>query len=92
MLSAMRIISWLKFKGHANKQEINSEFSDSPLRLQYFIVVTGATYFIYSFLIPTMSAMRRWLGPSTVLTFTYIVILLVVVVKDGTKSFFFQLL
>ncbi|ONI08185.1 hypothetical protein PRUPE_5G162500 [Prunus persica] len=67
-------------------KEINSEFSDSPLRLQYFIVVTGATYFIYSFLIPTISAMRRWLGPSTVLTFAYIVILLVVAVKDGKAN------
>lgn len=30
--------------------------------------------------------MRSWLGPSTVITFAYIVILLVVVVKDGRKS------
>ena len=65
------------------KQEINSEFSDSPLRLQYYIIITGAAYFLFAFLIPTMSAMRRWLGISTILTFTYIIILLVVLVKDG---------
>ena len=65
------------------KQEINSEFSDSPLRIQYYIIITGAAYFLFAFLIPTMSAMRRWLGISTILTFTYIIILLVVLVKDG---------
>ena len=65
------------------KQEINSEFSDSPMRLQYYIIITGAAYFLFAFLIPTMSAMRRWLGISTILTFTYIIILLVVLVKDG---------
>lgn len=64
-------------------QAINSEFSDSPLRLQYYIVITGAAYFLYSFFIPTISAMRNWLGASAVLTFTYIILLLIVLVKDG---------
>ena len=68
------------------KQEINSEFSDSPLRLQFYIIITGAAYFLFAFLIPTMSAMRRWLGISTILTFTYIIILLVELVKDGRYS------
>jgi len=67
-------------------QEINSEFSDSPLRLQYYIVITGAAYFFYSFSIPTMSAMKNWLGISAVLTFTYIIFLLFVLVKDGTVT------
>ncbi|KAK9995605.1 hypothetical protein SO802_020291 [Lithocarpus litseifolius] len=67
-------------------KEINSEFSDSTLRLQYYIIITGAAYFLFAFLIPTMSAMRRWLGISTILTFTYIIILLVVLVKDGKSN------
>ncbi|CAJ2664276.1 unnamed protein product [Trifolium pratense] len=67
-------------------KEINSEFSDSPLRLQYYIVVTGAAYFIFSFSIPTISAMRNWLGASAVVTFTYIVFLLIVAVKDGKSN------
>ncbi|KAF7135669.1 hypothetical protein RHSIM_Rhsim08G0180100 [Rhododendron simsii] len=67
-------------------KEINSELSNSPLRLQYFIMITGATYFMFAFLVPTMSAMRRWLGISTILTFTYILILLVVLVKDGKTN------
>ncbi|KAM7475462.1 hypothetical protein LguiB_022705 [Lonicera macranthoides] len=67
-------------------KEINSEFSDSPLRLQYFIIMTGAAYFVFSLLVPTMSAMRRWLLTSTLLTFTYIIILLVVLFKDGKSN------
>ncbi|XP_059638901.1 proline transporter 2-like [Cornus florida] len=64
-------------------KEINAELSDNPIRLQYFITITGVTYFMFSFLVPTISAMRRWLGATTVLTFSYIVILLVALVKDG---------
>ncbi|KAE8124369.1 hypothetical protein FH972_019263 [Carpinus fangiana] len=67
-------------------KEINSEFSDSPLRLQYFIIITGAAYFIFALVIPTLSAMRSWLGVSTILTFTYIAILLLELVHDGKYS------
>jgi hypothetical protein len=54
-------------------------------------VVTGAAYFIFSFSIPTISAMRNWLGASAVVTLTYIVFLLFVAVKDGKliKHYFF---
>ncbi|KAJ1391915.1 Amino acid transporter, transmembrane domain [Sesbania bispinosa] len=65
---------------------INSEFSDSPLRLQYYIVMTGAAYFMFSFFIPTISAMKNWLGASAVVTITYIVLLLIVLVKDGKSN------
>ncbi|XP_030531301.2 proline transporter 1-like [Rhodamnia argentea] len=65
---------------------INSEFSESPLRLQYYIGMTGAAYLAFACLIPTMSAMRSWLGVSTVLTFTYIGLLLMVVIKDGKSD------
>nr|KAJ0207826.1 hypothetical protein LSAT_V11C500234040 [Lactuca sativa] len=67
-------------------KEINGEFGDTPLRLQYYIMITGAAYFVFSILVPTISSMGKWLYLSTVLTFTYIVVLLVVVIKDGLKS------
>ncbi|KAI3992508.1 hypothetical protein MKX01_022599 [Papaver californicum] len=75
-------------------KEINSRFindhggitSTSPLRLQYFIIITGAVYFVFAFMVPTISAMRRWLGISFILTFTYIGILLVVLAKDGKAN------
>ncbi|CAI8609819.1 unnamed protein product [Vicia faba] len=67
-------------------KEINSEFSDSPLRLQYFIVITGVAYLIFSFSIPTLSSMRNWLGVSAVVTTAYIAFLLAVAVKDGKSN------
>ncbi|ONI08187.1 hypothetical protein PRUPE_5G162600 [Prunus persica] len=67
-------------------KEINSEFSHSPLRLQWFIAITGVTFFIFAFFIPTISAMRGWLEASTIVIFAYIVTLLVVVVKDGKTN------
>ncbi|XP_020977588.1 proline transporter 1 isoform X2 [Arachis ipaensis] len=67
-------------------KEINSEFSDSPLRLQFYIVITGAAYFVFAFFIPTISAMRNWLGASAILTLSYIVLLLIVLVKDGKAN------
>ncbi|KAF7806010.1 proline transporter 2-like [Senna tora] len=67
-------------------KEIHSEFSDSPLRLQYYIVITGAAYFIFAFFIPTMSAMKNWLVASALLTFSYILVTLIVMVKDGKSN------
>ncbi|KAJ0723476.1 putative amino acid transporter, transmembrane domain-containing protein [Helianthus annuus] len=75
-------MGFLLLGGKALK-EIDSQFSDSPLRLQYFVVITGVSYFVFALLVPTLSSMRRWLGISMVLTFTYITILLVVVFRDG---------
>ncbi|KAF6149520.1 hypothetical protein GIB67_003668 [Kingdonia uniflora] len=65
---------------------INAEFSDSPLRLQYFLMMTGAVYFIFAFLVPTLSAMRSWLGISAIFTFSFIVILVIIMVKDGLSD------
>ncbi|KAG6478250.1 hypothetical protein ZIOFF_061685 [Zingiber officinale] len=65
-------------------QEINSEFSNSPLRLQYFIVATDIVYFIFVHFVPTMSAMRNWLATSPILMVVYEVILVAILVKDGT--------
>ncbi|KAK7291586.1 hypothetical protein RIF29_06852 [Crotalaria pallida] len=67
-------------------KEINSEFNQSPLRLQYYIVITGAVYFLFSFFIPTISAMRNWLGASAVFTLSYIIMILIVSFKDGKSN------
>ncbi|KAK1435746.1 hypothetical protein QVD17_01515 [Tagetes erecta] len=78
-------MGFLLLGGKALK-EINSAFSDSPWRLQCYIVITGVAYFVFAFLVPTLSSMRRWLGISMVLTFTYIMILLVILFKDGRSN------
>ncbi|XP_004301026.1 PREDICTED: proline transporter 2-like [Fragaria vesca subsp. vesca] len=65
---------------------INMEFSENPWRVQYYIVLTGAAFFIFAFCVPTMSHMGIWLIPSTVITFLYIITLLVVVINDGKNN------
>ncbi|XP_038971983.1 proline transporter 1-like [Phoenix dactylifera] len=67
-------------------KEINSEFSNSPLRLQVYIMATGVAYFVFAYLVPTMSAMRNWLATSAALTITYNVVLIVILVKDGRRN------
>ncbi|KAL9240840.1 hypothetical protein vseg_015016 [Gypsophila vaccaria] len=64
-------MSFILLEGRALK-EINLMFSDSVMRLQYFIIITGVAYFIFALIVPNMSAMRLWLGASVVLTFSYI--------------------
>ncbi|RWW88839.1 hypothetical protein BHE74_00002268 [Ensete ventricosum] len=66
-------------------QAINSEFSNSPLRLQVFISATGVVYFIFAYFVPTMSAMRNWLATSAVLTVIYDVVLAAILVKDEAQ-------
>ncbi|KAH9720545.1 proline transporter 2 [Citrus sinensis] len=65
---------------------ISSEFSDSPLRLQICIVIAGVAFFTFACFIPTMSAMRWWLVVSFFVTFTYIFILLFVLVNNGKSN------
>ncbi|KAK1290776.1 Proline transporter 1 [Acorus calamus] len=72
--------------GGRSLKEINSELSFSPMRLQDFIIITGVAFFIYSVVVPTMSAMRRWLALSAALSFTFIAILLGIIIKDGTNN------
>ncbi|KAJ8771261.1 hypothetical protein K2173_026438 [Erythroxylum novogranatense] len=64
-------------------KEMNSELNSSPIRLQYFIIVAGVAYFLFSVCIPTMSAMRVWLGLSAALTAVYIATSLSQCIHDG---------
>ncbi|XP_010927548.1 proline transporter 1 [Elaeis guineensis] len=65
---------------------INSEFSNSPMRLQVYIIATGVVYFVFAYLVPTMSAMRNWLATSAILTIAYDVVLIVILIKDGRRD------
>ncbi|CAB4311072.1 unnamed protein product [Prunus armeniaca] len=68
---------WKSTEG--NQLRIQSLSIEAPM-------VTGVTFFIFAFFIPIISAMRGWLEASTIVTFAYIAILLVVVVKDGKTN------
>ncbi|KAL4193239.1 hypothetical protein AMTRI_Chr06g175890 [Amborella trichopoda] len=65
---------------------IHAEFSLSTLRLQIYIIITGAIYFLSAFMIPNMSAMRHWFGVSSILTLTYVVIVMAISINDGKSS------
>ncbi|CAO2824741.1 unnamed protein product [Amaranthus hypochondriacus] len=67
-------------------KEINLLFSDTAMRLQYYIIITGAAYFVFSIVVPNMSAMRMWIGLSTILTFGYIAVVLVTTINDGKSK------
>uniref|UniRef100_A0A803QXF1 Amino acid transporter transmembrane domain-containing protein n=1 Tax=Cannabis sativa TaxID=3483 RepID=A0A803QXF1_CANSA len=59
---------------------------EKHLRLQYFIIISGLGFFMFAFFIPTMSAMRAWIRASTVITFSYTIILLVLMIKEGKTN------
>ncbi|KAJ8771248.1 hypothetical protein K2173_026425 [Erythroxylum novogranatense] len=67
-------------------KEMHLAFSDSTWRLQYYIIFAGVAYFLFAFLIPTMSAMRTWLMVSAVITSAYVILLIVMVVDDGRSN------
>ncbi|KNA16984.1 hypothetical protein SOVF_084580 isoform B [Spinacia oleracea] len=67
-------------------KEINLVFSDTTMRLQYFIIITALVYLMFSFAVPNLSALRVWLGASTILTFGYVVLVFVTVVNDGKSK------
>uniref|UniRef100_A0A803QXF4 Amino acid transporter transmembrane domain-containing protein n=1 Tax=Cannabis sativa TaxID=3483 RepID=A0A803QXF4_CANSA len=81
MVLTLGNMGFILFGGEALK-EVNSILSDHPFRLQYFIIISGLGFFMFAFFIPTMSAMRAWIRASTVITFSYTIILLVLMIKE----------
>ena len=67
-------------------QAINTEFTHTPARLQWFITATGFIYFAFAYFVPTISAMRNWLATSAVLTLAYDVALLAILIRDGDRA------
>ncbi|GAB2289441.1 hypothetical protein Dimus_023750 [Dionaea muscipula] len=78
-------MGFMVLSGEALK-EINLAFSDTALRLQYFIIITGVAYFIFAFAVPNMSSLRVWLGVSAILTSSYIGFMLAAVANDGKSN------
>ncbi|KAL9271115.1 Proline transporter 1-like protein [Drosera capensis] len=72
--------------GGRGLKDVNAIFNDSPLRLQYHIIITGVAYFTFALIVPNMSSMRVWLGVSLVLTLSYIGFMLPVAVNDGKSN------
>ncbi|CAN1281372.1 Proline transporter 1 [Linum perenne] len=59
---------------------------DGPMKLPYFIVIAGFVCGLFAISIPHLSALRVWLGVSTLLSLIYIIIAIVLAVKDGINA------
>ncbi|KAH9620477.1 hypothetical protein KSS87_017964 [Heliosperma pusillum] len=59
---------------------------DDALKLPYCIVIAGIVCGMFAIGIPHLSALRIWLGVSTVLSLIYIVIAIVLSVRDGVET------
>uniref|UniRef100_A0A6N2NIV0 Amino acid transporter transmembrane domain-containing protein n=2 Tax=Salix viminalis TaxID=40686 RepID=A0A6N2NIV0_SALVM len=59
---------------------------DHVMKLPYFIVLSGFVCALFAMSIPHLSALRLWLGVSTVFSLIYIVVAFVLSVKDGIEA------
>ncbi|KAK8955921.1 putative proline transporter 2 [Platanthera guangdongensis] len=59
---------------------------DGALKLPYCIAIAGFVCALFAFGIPHLSALRVWLGFSTLFSLVYIVIAFALSLKDGLKS------
>ncbi|KAF7830995.1 proline transporter 1-like [Senna tora] len=59
---------------------------DHQMKLPYFIAIAGFVCAMFAVCIPHLSALRVWLGFSTVFSFIYIVTAFSLSLKDGMKS------
>ncbi|KAJ6432567.1 hypothetical protein OIU84_019744 [Salix udensis] len=59
---------------------------DHVMKLPYFIALSGFVCALFAMSIPHLSALRLWLGVSTVFSLMYIVVAFVLAVKDGIEA------
>nr|GMC60484.1 proline transporter 2-like isoform X1 [Ipomoea batatas]GMD57631.1 proline transporter 2-like isoform X1 [Ipomoea batatas]GME19046.1 proline transporter 2-like isoform X1 [Ipomoea batatas] len=59
---------------------------DHVMKLPYFIMIAGVACLLFAIAIPHLSALRIWLGVSTLLSMVYIIAPCVLALKDGINS------
>ncbi|OAY46188.1 proline transporter 2 isoform X1 [Manihot esculenta] len=59
---------------------------DDAMKLPYFIAIAGFVCALFAISIPHLSALRIWLGVSTVLSLIYIIIAIVLSTRDGLRA------
>ncbi|KAJ6717990.1 PROLINE TRANSPORTER 1 [Salix purpurea] len=68
-------------------KDVYALFSDDHvMKLPYFIALSGFVCALFAMSIPHLSALRLWLGVSTVFSLIYIVVAFVLSVKDGIEA------
>lgn len=61
--------------------------ADHIMKLPYFIAITGLVCALFAIAIPNLSALRFSLGLSTLFSLIYIVVAVVLSVRDGMSIF-----
>ena len=56
---------------------------DHTMKLPYFIAIAGFVCAVFAIGVPHLSALGIWLGVSTILSLIYIIVAMVLSVKDG---------
>ncbi|PKI39622.1 hypothetical protein CRG98_040092 [Punica granatum] len=77
---------YLILAGSALKAAYTLHQDDHTLKLPYCIAITGFVCALFAIGIPHLSALRIWLGFSTILALFYLVTALVLSLKDGINA------
>ncbi|TYK24127.1 proline transporter 1-like [Cucumis melo var. makuwa] len=59
---------------------------DHVMKLPYFIAIAGVVCALFAISIPHLSALRIWLGFSTVFSLVYIIVAFILSLRDGVKK------
>lgn len=79
-------IGFIILAGEAMKAIYTLYDSEDILKLPYCIIITGIVCSIFAFGIPHLSALRFWLGISTLLSLIYISVAILLSIKDGLNN------
>ncbi|XVE99690.1 hypothetical protein REPUB_Repub03eG0222100 [Reevesia pubescens] len=79
-------IGYLILGGYALKACYLLFKDDGTMKLPHFIAITGVVCILFAISTPHLSALRIWLGCSTVLSLIYIIVASVLAAKDGINA------
>lgn len=79
-------IGYMILAGQSLKAIYTSYSNEAMWKLPYFIAITGIICSAFAFGIPHLSALRAWLGVSSILSLIYILIAIGLSARDGHDS------
>lgn len=82
----MSNVGYIILAGEAMKAIYTFYDNEGILKLPYCITITGIVCGIFALSIPHLSALRLWLGVSTLLSLIYIIVTIVLSIKDGFNN------